>query len=73
MDHLFLIPIPEGESKNGPWSNKIVWDRAQFCVAIEREALHLKQPSIREGRRLKSSGFGSGKLLNDKVLYLEPR
>ena len=35
------------------------------------EALHLKQLSIGEGRSLESSGVGSGKLLNDRELYLE--
>ncbi len=35
------------------------------------EVLHLKQLSTWERRSLECSGFGSGKLLNDKVLYLE--
>lgn len=46
------------------WDGAAVWGH-------KREVLPLKQLSVREGGSLESSGGGSGKLLHDKVLYLE--
>lgn len=50
-----------------PWNNR---NTPEFCC-YKYEELQLKELSIWEGRSLESSGFGCGKLLNDKVLYLE--
>ena len=70
--YTILFSVLQSQYKNLKWLRlKFHW--LGLCTVLccyECDELYLKQFFTWEGRSLQSSGFDSGKLLNDKVLYL---